>query len=73
MAKKVNLMALALENRRQSDPVSQWPAPVVPALYLMRLRTPRFRISPPKRKLPVAMDAEARAQVEHPVKIIHVG
>jgi hypothetical protein len=39
----------------------------------MRLRTPRFRISPPKRKLPVAMDAEARAQVEHPVKIIHVG
>jgi hypothetical protein len=73
MAKKVNALKLAQEIRGPSEFTDRLPAPVSPALYLMQLRLPKMRISPTKKRLPVDMDAETRAQVEHPVKIRHVG
>ena len=38
----------------------------------MQLRLPKLKISPLKKKVPVIVDAETRAQIEHPVKIRHV-
>ena len=73
MAKKVNAFKLALMSRGQAEVTSRWPTPVSPALYLMQLRRPKLRISPLKKKLPIMMDAETLAQIEHPVKIRHIG
>ena len=72
MAKKVNALKLALETRGKAEVTNRLPEKVSPALYLMQLRLPKFKISPPKTKLPVAVDSETRAQIEHPVKIRHV-
>ena len=38
----------------------------------MQVRLPQLRIFRVKRKLPITVDAETRAQMEHPVKIRHV-
>lgn len=73
MAKKVNALKLAQETRGQAELTNRLPAKVSPALYLMQLRLPKAKISPFKKKLPVDMDAETRAQIEHPVAIKHVG
>lgn len=72
MAKKVNLMKLTLETREQTELTNRLPAKVAPALYLMQLRLPKPKISPLKKKLPIAVDAETREQIEHPVKIRHI-
>jgi hypothetical protein len=72
MAKKVNLMKLTLETRGQAEHTNRLPAKVSPALYLMQLRLPKLKISPLKKKLPIDVDAETRAQIEHPVKIRHI-
>jgi hypothetical protein len=72
MAKKVNLMKLTQETRGQAELTNRLPAKVSPALYLMQLRLPKTKISPLKRKLPIAVDTETRAQIEHPVKIRHI-
>ena len=75
MAKKINATRLARETRGQADVMDRWPAAVSPALYLMQLqlRLPRTRISPPKIKLSVEMDAAEADAVPRPVKIRHVG
>ena len=72
MAKKVNALKLVLESRGQAELTNGLPAKISPALYLMQLRLPKVKISPMKRKVPVIVDAETRAQIEHPVKIRHV-
>jgi hypothetical protein len=72
MAKKVNVLKLAQANRGQAEVTDRLPAKVSPALYLMQLRLPKLKISPLTRKLPIAVDAETRAQIEHPVKIRHI-
>jgi hypothetical protein len=72
MAKKVNALKLAMESRGQAVVTNRLPAKISPALYLMQLRLPKLKISPQKKKVPVIMDAETRAQIEHPVKIRHV-
>jgi hypothetical protein len=72
MAKKANALKLALQTRGQTEVVNRLPAKVSPALYMMQLRLPKLKISPLKKKLPIAIDAETRAQIEHPVKIRHV-
>jgi len=72
MAKKMNTLKLALESRGQAEVTNRLPAKVSPALYLMQLRLPKLKICPPKKKLPVIVDDETRAQIEHPVKIRHV-
>ena len=72
MAKKANAMKLVLESRGHAELTNRQPAKISPALYLMQLRLPKIKISPVKRKVPVIMDAETRAQIEQPVKIRHV-
>jgi len=72
MAKKVNALRLVLESRGQAELTHRLPAKISPALYLMQLRLPKLKISPLKRKVPVIVDAETRAQIEHPVKIRHI-
>jgi len=72
MAKKINPARLAQEIQGQAAVTNRWPMPVSPALYLMQLRLPRLRISPPKRKLSVKMDAAEAAASPQVVKIIHV-
>ena len=72
MAKKVNASKLALESRGQAEVTNRQPATESAALCLMQVRLPRLKISPFKRKLPVIVDAETRAQIEHPVKIRHL-
>jgi hypothetical protein len=72
MAKKVNALKLVLESRGQAEVSCRMPAKISPALYLMQLRLPRLKIPPLKKKVPVIVDAETRAQIEHPVKIRHV-
>jgi hypothetical protein len=72
MAKKMNALKMVLESRGQAEVTNRLPAKVSPALYLMQLRLPRLKIPPQKRKVPVIVDAETRAQIEHPVKIRHV-
>jgi hypothetical protein len=73
MAKKVNALKLAQETRGQAEFTGHLPAKVSPVLYLMQLRLPKPKISPLKKRLPIDVDAETRAQIEHPVKIRHVG
>ena len=72
MAKKVNASKLSLESRGQAEITNRQPATESAALCLMQVRLPRLKIFPFKRKLPVTVDAETRAQIEHPVKIRHV-
>jgi hypothetical protein len=72
MAKKVNALKLVLETRGQGEVTDRLPPKVSPVLYLMQLRLPKLKISPLKKKVPIAVDAETRAQIEHPVKIRHV-
>lgn len=72
MAKKANALKLALETQGHNEAAGHMPPKVSPALYLMQLRLPKLKITPPKKKLPVMVDSEARAQTEHPVKIRHV-
>jgi len=73
MARKMNSLKLAPEvhggvtsaNRRVELPIT--------ALYLMRSRPAALKVSPPRRRLQVADDAESLADVPQPVKIIHAG
>ena len=72
MAKKVNASKLALESHGQAE-VTNRQAARESVFCLMQVRLPKLKIFSFKRKLPVVMDAETRAQIEHPVKIRHVG
>jgi hypothetical protein len=70
MARKVNALKLAQETRGQAAVTNRQPLPQV-ALYLMQPCLQTLRISPPRRRLQVAIDMEARTQAAGPVKIIH--
>jgi hypothetical protein len=72
MAKKINAMKLEYVSRGRAEAASRRRAPEA-ALYLMQLQLPKLKNFPAKRQLEIFIDAETRAQIEHPVKIIHVG
>jgi hypothetical protein len=67
MARKMNPPKPAQEIRVQAA------ATGLAAFYLTHMRPPGLKIPATRRRLPVAVDAETRAQIEHPVKIIHAG
>jgi len=71
MARKMNSMKFAQETQGNAAITYRRPELQIAAYYLMQLRTQTLRISPPRRRLQVFADAETRAQIEHPVKIIH--
>lgn len=63
---------MAQEIRAQTAMLNRRPATDPAALYLMQARLPKLKISPAKRRLKIAIDADS-AQIEHPVKIRHAG
>lgn len=72
MAKKINLLKLAQASRGQAEVTDRQPSRESGALCLLQVRLPQFNIFHLKRKLPITVDDETRAQIEHPVKIRHV-
>jgi hypothetical protein len=73
MAKKMNSLKLAQETLGNAAVTDRQPELQMAALYLIQSRSLALKILPPMRRLRVAVDAETRAQIEHPVKIIHAG
>jgi hypothetical protein len=70
MARKMNALKFAQETRGQAAVTNRQPVPQV-ALYLMQPHAETVKISPPRRRLQVTIDGEARAEASVPVKIIH--
>jgi hypothetical protein len=70
MARKMNALKLAQEVRGPAEVTNRRLAPqVVPYLVQPRLQT--LKISPPKRRMQLAIEIEMRAEIPGPVKIIH--
>ena len=70
MARKMNALKLSQEVRGQTEVTNRRLAPqVVP--YLMQPHMQTVKISPPKRRMQVAIEIEMRAETCDPVKIIH--
>ena len=72
MAKKINPLVLVHVSRGQAEIMDRQPARESASLCLLPVRLPQFKLFRLKRKLPVTVDDETRAQIEHPVKIRHV-
>jgi hypothetical protein len=72
MAKKMNALQVVEASRAEVEIQRFRHAPFSPALYMMQLQLPKRENFPPKRKLPIFVDAETRAQIEHPVEIRHI-
>jgi hypothetical protein len=72
MAKKMNALQVMEASRAEVEIEKLRHAPLSPALYMMQLQLPQPKTFPAKRKLPVEVDAETRAQIEYPVKIRHI-
>jgi hypothetical protein len=70
MARKMNALKLVQETRGQAAVTNRQPVSQV-ALYLMQPRLETVKISPPRRRLQVTIDVEARTEASGPVKIIH--
>jgi hypothetical protein len=73
MAKKVDALKLTQESWGQAEVTNRRAVAESAALYLMQLRLPRLRISPPKKRLPIFMDAGPQTDLPCPVKIRHIG
>jgi len=70
MARKMNALKLSQEGRGQTEITNRRLAPqVVP--YLLQPHMQTLRISPPKRRMQIAIEIEMRAETCDPVKIIH--
>lgn len=66
----MNALRLAQETRGQAVVTNRQPVPQM-ALYLMQPRSETVKISPPRRRVQIAVDVDARAEASGPVKIIH--
>ena len=70
MARKMNALKLTQEVCGQTEVTNRRLAPqVVP--YLLQPHMQTLRISPPKRRMQIAIEIEMRAETCDPVKIIH--
>jgi hypothetical protein len=70
MARKMNALKLSQEVRGQTEVTNRRLAPQV-AAYLMQPHLQTLKISPPKRRMQLAIEIEMRAETCDPVKIIH--
>jgi hypothetical protein len=70
MARKMNALKLAQEVRGQTEVTNRRLAPQV-AAYLIQPHMQTVKISPPKRRMQIAIEVEMRAEIPDPVKIIH--
>ena len=59
--------------RASFDIANRQPKPPTGALSLLQSRPQTLKVSPPRQRLEVAVDAETRAQLPQAVKIIHAG
>ena len=73
MAKKMNMLQVAQAADREVQVVKRQPVPPAPALYLMQLRTQLNKVVAHRRRLQIAVQADARELISEPVKIIHAG
>ena len=70
MARKINALKLSPEVRGQTEVTNRRFAPqVVP--YLMQSHLQTLKISPPRRRMQLAIEIEMRPEIPGPVKIIH--
>ena len=69
MAKKVNLAKQWQEVLGQAEVTDRQPSAPASTLYLMQLRSASRKISPPRRRLTVAVENETDAETPRPVKI----
>jgi hypothetical protein len=70
MARKMNASKLSPEVRGQTEVTNRRLAPqVVP--YLMPPHLQKLKISPPKRRMQIAIEIEMLPEIPGPVKIIH--
>jgi hypothetical protein len=70
MARIMNALKPSQEVRGQTEVTNRRLAPqVVP--YLMQPHLQTLRISPPRRRMQLAIEIEMRAEIPGPVKIIH--
>ena len=70
MARKMNAVKLSREVRGQAEVNNHRLAPQV-GPYVIPHHPQTLRISPPKRRMQVAIEIEMRAEIPDPVKIIH--
>ena len=70
MARKMNALKLSQEVRGQTEVTNRRLAPQM-AAYLIQPHMQTLKISPPKRRMQVAIEIEMRAEISGPVKIIH--
>ena len=70
MARKMNALKLAQEVRGPAEVTNRRLAPQV-AAFLMQPHLQTLKISPPKRRMQIAIEIEMRAEISGPVKIIH--
>jgi hypothetical protein len=70
MARKMNALKLSQGVRGQTEVTNRRLAPQVGA-YLIQPHLQTLKISPPKRRMQVAIEIEMRAEISGPVKIIH--
>ena len=73
MAKKMNMLQVAQAADREVQVVKRQPVPPAPALNLMQLRTQLNKVVAHRRRLQIAVQADARELISEPVKIIHAG
>ena len=66
------MLKLLQEIRGFAEIAKRCPAPRLPGLVLLQMRSHVVQATLPKRKLKVQMDAQARLDISHPVRINHV-
>ena len=72
MAAKVRMLKLLQEIRGFAEIAKRRPAPRMPGLVLMQMRSHVVQANLPKRKLNVQTHVQDRPEIPHPVKINHV-
>ena len=72
MARKVNLTRHLQEMHGRAEVTDRQPSVPAAALYLMKLRSAAHKLSTPRRRLAIAIEREAAAEIPQPVKIVCV-
>ncbi len=72
MASKIRMLKLLQEIRGFAEIAKRRPAPRLPGLVLMQMRSHIVQATLPKRKLSVQMDVQDHPEISHPVRINHV-
>ena len=70
MARKMNALRLSQQVCGQTEVTNRRLAPQM-AAYLMQPNLQPVKISPPRRRMQIAIEIEMRAEISGPVKIIH--